>query len=69
MHIHVICPDGEAKYWLEPDIELARNHNLSRIQLKEIENLIEVHYPELDVDLTVEIIEHPERFPLKAKSA
>jgi hypothetical protein len=27
------------------------------------------YWPELDVDLTVEIIEHPERFPLKAKSA
>jgi len=24
------------------------------------------HWPDLDVDLTVEIIEHPERFPLKA---
>lgn len=26
------------------------------------------HWPELDVDLTPEIIAHPERFPLKAKS-
>jgi len=25
------------------------------------------YWPELDVDLTEEIIEHPERFPLKAK--
>lgn len=25
------------------------------------------HWPELDVDLTAEIIEHPERFPLKSK--
>ena len=25
------------------------------------------HWPDLDVDLTTEIIEHPERFPLKAK--
>ena len=46
MHVHIICPDGEAKYWLEPEIELARNHKLSRVQLKEIENLIEVHYDE-----------------------
>ncbi len=45
-HVHVICPDGEAKYWLEPEIELAINHKLSRVQLKEIENLIEVHYNE-----------------------
>jgi hypothetical protein len=26
------------------------------------------YWPEIDVDLTEEIIEHPERFPLKAKS-
>jgi len=25
------------------------------------------HWPDIDVDLTEEIIEHPERFPLKAK--
>jgi len=29
IHIHITCADGEAKYWLEPDIELAKNHNLS----------------------------------------
>jgi hypothetical protein len=27
------------------------------------------YWPDPDVDLTVEIIEHPERFPLKAKIA
>jgi len=26
------------------------------------------HWPELDIDLTQEIIEHPERFPLSDKS-
>ncbi len=26
------------------------------------------YWPDLDVDLTVEIIENPDRFPLKAKS-
>jgi len=26
------------------------------------------YWPDLDVDMTIEIIEHPERFPLKAKS-
>lgn len=46
MHVHVTCPVGEAKYWLDPEIELAKNHKLMRIQLKEIENLIEVHYNE-----------------------
>ncbi|NOX19677.1 MAG: DUF2442 domain-containing protein [Nitrospirae bacterium] len=26
------------------------------------------YWPDLDIDLTLEIIEHPERFPLKAKT-
>jgi diadenosine tetraphosphate (Ap4A) HIT family hydrolase len=47
MHVHVISSDGEAKFWLEPDIELAKNHRYARKQLKEIESLIEVHYNEL----------------------
>ena len=46
MHIHVNCSDGELKYWLDPDIELAKNYGLSRSQVKEIEGLIEVHYEE-----------------------
>jgi hypothetical protein len=47
MHVHGYCGDGEAKYWLEPEIELARNYRLSRVQLRQIEQLIEDHYDEL----------------------
>jgi Domain of unknown function (DUF4160) len=47
MHVHVVSGDGEAKFWLNPDIELAKNCQLSRMQLKEIESLIEAHYDEL----------------------
>jgi hypothetical protein len=43
VHIHVVSADGEAKFWLEPEIELAKNCHFSRKQLKEIESLIEVH--------------------------
>ena len=46
MHVHVYCGDGEAKFWLEPEIELAKNHRLSRAQLKEVEQIIEVHQDE-----------------------
>ncbi|MDK1024734.1 MAG: DUF4160 domain-containing protein [Gammaproteobacteria bacterium] len=46
MHVHVICGDGEAKFWLEPDLELAKNYRLSRQQLKQIEDIIEVHQDE-----------------------
>ena len=47
MHVHAICGDGEAKYWLKPDIELAKNHRLSRARLKEVERIIEEHYDEI----------------------
>jgi len=47
MHVHVISGDGEAKFWLEPEIELAKNYHFSRKQLKNIESLIEDHFNEL----------------------
>ncbi|MDI1229910.1 MAG: DUF4160 domain-containing protein [Methylobacter sp.] len=47
MHVHIVSGDGEAKFWLEPEIELARNYQYSRKQLKEIESLLEAHYNEL----------------------
>jgi len=47
MHVHVVSGDGGAKFWLEPEIELAKNYHYSRKQLKEIEILIEVHHNEL----------------------
>ncbi|MDH5552508.1 MAG: DUF4160 domain-containing protein [Nitrosomonas sp.] len=46
MHVHVYSSDGEAKFWLEPEIELAKNYRLSRIQLRQIETIIEEHYDE-----------------------
>ncbi|MCY4378696.1 MAG: DUF4160 domain-containing protein [Candidatus Dadabacteria bacterium] len=47
IHIHVVSGDGEAKFWLEPKIELAKNYRYSIHQLKEIELLVEAHYDEL----------------------
>jgi hypothetical protein len=47
MHVHAYCADGEAKFWLEPEIELAQNYRLSRLQLKQIEMIIEEHYDEI----------------------
>ncbi len=47
MHVHVISAEGEAKFWLEPEIELSNNHRYSRKQLKQIELLIEANYNEL----------------------
>lgn len=47
MHVHVYSGDGEAKFWLDPEIELAKNYRLSSQQLRKIEQLIEVHQDEL----------------------
>ena len=47
MHVHVISGDGETKFWLEPEIKLAKNYKLSQKQLKVIETIIEVHFDEL----------------------
>ncbi len=34
MHTHVQSSDGEAKFWIEPEIELARNYELNDQDLK-----------------------------------
>ena len=47
MHIHVQSPDGEAKFWIEPKIELARNYELNAQDLRRVERLIEEHEQEI----------------------
>ena len=41
MHVHVSCPDGEAKFWLEPVVALVDHVGLSTRQLKELQQIIE----------------------------
>jgi len=43
MHVHVTCADGEAKFWIEPAIELAQNHGLDDRQLKLAAFLVRGH--------------------------
>jgi hypothetical protein len=33
MHVHVATTEGEAKIWMEPEIEVARNHGLAAYDL------------------------------------
>ena len=47
MHVHVHCQSGEAKFWLEPQIELAKNVKLSQYQLNVIKTIIEERQNEL----------------------
>ena len=43
MHIHVQGADGEAKFWLEPEIDLAQNYGLSQRSLKKALQLTKEH--------------------------
>ena len=47
MHVHVSGADGDAKFWLEPVIEIAMSNGFSRHELTSIEKIIEEHKDEL----------------------
>ncbi len=47
MHIHVSCPEGEAKYWIEPVVSLEKNYGLPVKKLKEMKILIEERRDEI----------------------
>jgi len=47
MHVHVYSPEGEAKYWLEPRIELAVDNGIRQQELKTIQKQIEAKEHEL----------------------
>ena len=47
MHVHVNHPDGEAKFWLAPDLALATSIGLSPQQIKEAQTLVAAHLEEI----------------------
>lgn len=40
IHIHIVKAENEAKYWLEPDLELAENFGFSSKELSFIEKIL-----------------------------
>jgi len=36
-----MCSDGEAKFWLDPTVELAKNHGMSAAQVSELKMTVE----------------------------
>lgn len=46
MHVHVATADGEAKFWLEPEIAQAQNCGSSVQQLRSAQGHVEVHADE-----------------------
>jgi hypothetical protein len=47
VHVHVYCADGEAKFWMEPKIELVKNYGLSKQQIVEIRKVVVEHKDEI----------------------
>lgn len=47
MHVHVQHANGEAKFWLEPTVELAANYGLNVRRLNEASKLVEEHLHEI----------------------
>ena len=47
IHVHVSHADGEAKFWLEPNIELSQHVGLNERQLRQARQLIERHANEI----------------------
>ncbi len=47
MHVHVSHPDGEAKFWLTPEVVLADAVGLTARQLAEAQDVVERHIREI----------------------
>ena len=47
IHVHVAHSDGEAKFWLTPQVSLATHTGLSARQLREAQSVVEVHIEEI----------------------
>ena len=43
MHIHVVKAENEAKFWLEPTIELAENFGFNSKEIKKITKIVETY--------------------------
>ena len=46
-HVHVAHPDGEAKFWIDPEIALAAVVGLSPRQVAEAEAIVRRHEEEI----------------------
>ena len=43
MHIHVLKAENEAKFWLEPTIELAENFGFNNKEIRKITKMVETY--------------------------
>ena len=47
MHVHVSHPDGEAKFWRQPEVQLATQTGLAAQVVNEAQRLVEEHLQEI----------------------
>ena len=47
IHVHVAHPDGEAKFWLTPQVLLATQTGLSAMQIRQAEAIVNLHLKEI----------------------
>ena len=47
IHVHIEHPDGEAKFWLTPKVELVTYTGLSLRQRREAQAVVEAHREEI----------------------
>jgi hypothetical protein len=48
IHVHVAHPDGEAKFWLTPQVHLAVNIGLSPAQVRQAQAVVVAHLAEIE---------------------
>lgn len=48
IHVHIAHPDGEAKFWLTPEVALARQTGMSTRQLREAQVVVEDDISEIE---------------------
>jgi len=47
IHVHVAHPDGEAKFWLTPEVSLANQTGLSATQIRQAQAIANAHLKEI----------------------
>ncbi|MGA1870905.1 MAG: DUF2442 domain-containing protein [bacterium] len=58
MHVHVVSEDGEANF---------KNQTINDIQNIQLLHGVNLYWPTLDIDLEIDNLENPEKYPLKSK--
>lgn len=49
LHVHITSSDGEAKFWIEPTIEIALNRGFGESELNELTRIVYEHEQEIRI--------------------